>query len=236
MIGVFVFIFFATDSTKLCVENYLFMFAFNLHACWVCYMSYLMRKVIYLKQDQDRKSVKFVYLLLVTLSAGISAIIFSNIRKDLCILYYDLPTLCFLLGTFILPHSVIFIVVIVCYMRIREALIVEIYICEVIAKLQRRLFTRIYGYPLIFLLISVVSALALVEGNIPATRQPLMLIRFIILSYYPFFNSLLYGLTKSSVRVLKYCINKDFDYISEEIILNDLREDDYILPGLFGFT
>jgi hypothetical protein len=48
-------------------------------------------------------------------------------------------------------------------------------------------------------------------------------IRIIVIVYYPLFNSLLYGYTKSSKKYLWYLLLKMPDYKESQEIINDIR-------------
>ena len=219
---------FATDTGTWCVLHYLISTSFNLHAFWVFYMSYVMRKIIYLKKAQDKAYIKYAYAILFVTAGGISASIFIN--SDLCVLRYDLASFYYQIFTIALPNAMILTFIIIFYWNIRKALIIEIHNCDDIGNQRKILFTRIYGYPLIFSLNILYSLLTNINFVTSDSRSPIDSIRVISLSYIPLLNSLFYGLMPSSKRVLRFLISKDFDYFKEEEILNDLRSEKFILP------
>ena len=232
MIAMFCFIFFS-DNTQKCMENYLFAVSFNLHAYWVFYMSYLMHRIIYLKKSPEKAHIKYVYVFLTLLSASMSATIFINTHQDLCDLPHDWPAFYYLLFALCIPHLLILILIIVYYWHIRKALIVEIDRCDDIATQKRNLFKRLFGYPVIFFMISMTFVLVAIEFAFPQTIETLEDARLILSSYYPLINSMLYGFTQSSKRVLRYVISNDFEYNREEDILHELRKEDFILPRFY---
>ena len=187
-----------------------------------------MRKIIYLKKAQDKAYIKYAYAILFVTAGGISASIFIN--RDLCVLRYDLASFYYQIFTIALPNAMILTFIIIFYWNIRKALIIEIHNCDDIGNQRKILFTRIYGYPLIFSLNILYSLLTNINFVTSDSRSPIDSIRVISLSYIPLLNSLFYGLMPSSKRVLRFLISKDFDYFKEEEILNDLRSEKFILP------
>ena len=221
-------LFFPTDHQQLCVWNYLDSLTFTLHGYWVFYMSYITRKIIYLKQDHDKSKIKFTYCIFLLASAIISGTIFTT--HDLCLFPANIDSFFYATFTIVLQEIIILISIVVFYRHIRKALIIEITNCDDHSKYRKIFFVRIYGYSLIFLIISIHSFLILVKLLFSDSTEVIDAIRLIILSYYPLLNSLFYGLMQSSRRVLRYLISKDFNYPKEEEILNDLRAQKFIPP------
>ena len=228
---VFGLVFVASNKAEFCAWNFFINLSFDVHALWIFYMSYLMRKIIYLKQKQEPVYVKWAYAGFLSIAAGVAATLFT--RSDLCLLGYDIYAFYYELFTFYIPNILILLLVLVFYRDVRGALIIEINKCDEISKEKRTLFVRIYGYPIIFFIPSVHSVLTAIGFLSPHFRLHLDFARLIILSYYPLLNSMFYGLTQSSRRALKYIISKDFDYDMEENILNELRNEEYILPRFY---
>ena len=229
----FIFRYFTTNSISMCFENFSFLFYVILHAFWILYMCLIMHRLIYSRKLQKTTQVKYYYLLLTIIAGGLSALIFINNKNDPCLLTYDTFAFYYIIFTLCLPHTIIFIIIALCYWDIRKVLITEIMKCERVFIQKREFFKRIYGYPFIFLIFGVNSFFYLIEIQYRRTSQTFQAIRMLITSFYPCINSIFYGLTQSSRRVLKSLLTKHSEYKTEENILNELRQEEYILPRFY---
>ena len=225
--------FFAVTGTELCVYYYLFIFAYNVHVYWIFYMFYAMHRIIYKKNDINKNRLRWVYVLIVILAGGISGFVFINFEKGVCLFNYTWLEFYYVIFASIIPNMIILVIITIFYRNIRKTLRIEIKNCNDATKDNKVFFIRMYGYPVIFFLISITSVFSIVEWIYPDTTQSLQVARLIILCYYPILNSLFYGLTQSSKRFLKYLISRDFEYSNEEKILYELRAENYILPRFY---
>ena len=225
--------FFASEATEACAVNYLYIVTYNAHAYWIFYMSYVMHKIIYLKKGYDKNSVFLVFAALVLLAAGISGIFFINNHHGIC--YFDYGTnLLYLIGfLYLMPNMIFLAIIVIFYRNIRRTLRDEVKKCDEINKVNRNLFIRLYGYPIIFFFSSGNFILLFLEWIFYEEMPDLKIGRYIILCYYPLLNSLFYGLTQSSKRFLKYLISNDFEYNIEEDFLYELRIQNYLLPRFY---
>ena len=233
LIAVFFNSFFARTSIDLCVEYFLYTFAYNVHVYWIFYISYVMHKIIYLKKPHDERSIGLYFVGLVLLAAGGVIALFSIAGEGICDRKYLASAFYFYIIGFLIPNIILLILILIFYRNIRNSLRAEIRNSEESMKKCRGLFIRVYGYPIIFFFTSLVAILSGVEWADPKVTSILQLIRYIIMSYYPLMNSIFYGLTQSSKRVLKFLIIKDFDYIIEQDCLNALRIENYLLPRFY---
>ena len=225
-------LFFVTENDGLCYWTYLFLFSLNSHAYWVLYMSYVMRKIIYLQREHEKKDIKFGYVICVAISAGLSGIIFSRRHADdQCFNFED--SIYFFIFDIALQEIIILILILLFYYQIRKALISEIEKYDDCCSQKKIIFSRLYGYPLIFSLISIQSIFIFIQIFITEAYTPAFYIRVVILSFYPLLNSIFYGMTQSSKRILKYLINKNFQYPKEEEILDVLRTRRMIPPRIY---
>jgi hypothetical protein len=111
------------------------------------------------------------------------------------------------------------------YFRIRKSLKTEISKIDTRSKRNRVFCVRLLGYPVLFFIFTVFSELNILQYIFSNTKKGLELfeIRIIMIVYYPFFNSILYGYTKSSKKYLWYLLLKIPDYSESQEILNDIR-------------
>ena len=225
MISSVIFAVFVNSTLTICIENYIFVIAINVHGYWVLYMSYLMHQIIYYKKSKDPDRIKYAYVLSLLIAGGMASIMIANIKEDPCILYYDKFSFYYIVFAGCIPHAVILLVIIVLYLNIRRALDKEMAKFDEGNKEKRELFKRIYGYPVVFFIIGVSIFLYAIQFEYAETREVLQGIRLIILSYYPLLNSLFYGFTQSSKRALRTLFDKNSKYDREESILKRLRDE-----------
>lgn len=215
-----------------CLISFFFMIFIMAHGLWVFYMSLSMYKIICKQKNFTRSDATYPFIFCAITSGLISSI--SLIASDLnnCQIKISQFELFFVLFAYCLPQIVIFVLMIYYYRKVKQVLTEEIEKCDATSKKKREFFIRIIGFPVIFLIASSTNFLVIFEIFYPGIST-YDYIRLIIYAFYPLVNSIFYGLTQSSKRMLRYAFKRNQNFVDEEDLLHELRTANYILPRFY---
>ncbi|OMJ83663.1 hypothetical protein SteCoe_15391 [Stentor coeruleus] len=135
----------------------------------------------------------------------------------------------------IAPDIIIFIIIAYLNNKIRLTLISEAINCNIISTSKRFFAKRLIGYGFVFTLFFVPLCIILIVVLMHAYTDK-MLIDYMMLefySWYPLFNTMIYGCTKSFKRNLFNFIIPSPDFDTQEEILNLMREENFLKPRFY---
>lgn len=215
------------NALYICSYNALFYFAVMFHGFWVLFISLSLYLIIVHKNDLIKRytSLAFVIFGLVSLVCSLLVLMMPYEGMDCYVLYDRDSMFKYLIATLIVFDALILLIISCMYCMIRRALKREISKIDTRSKRNRIFCMRLLGYPVLFFIFAGFSELNIFQYIVsnPQENFELYQIRIIMIVYYPFFNSLLYGYTKSSKKYLWYLLLKIPDYNESQEILNDIR-------------
>ena len=211
----------------ICAYNSLYYFVIMFHGFWVFFISLSLYLIIVHKQEtlkQFTTASFFVFALISSLATMLPLMLPYN-DQDCFVLNNPNSMFIYLIITLISFEILILICITYFYIRIRKTLKSEISKIDTKSHSNRLLCLRLLGYPILFFIFTIFSELNLFQYLLKNQKQTFELyeIRIIVIVYYPLFNSLLYGYTKSSKKYLWYLLLKLPDYKESQEILNDIR-------------
>ena len=227
------FILFISGNIQACIADISFYFSTYAHSIWIFYMSFSMYQIIYMKKSKSQANVKYIFALNLLLSGITSILLFFNVSTINCVIYFDKSFYIFFIISMLLPQVVVFISIIVFYYFIKRALWIEIHKIDDFCNQNRNYFIRLFGYPIIYIILIACTVLSLCGILHSDLIFYLSQIRFILYAYYPLLNSIFYGVTQSSKRLLKAAFYQDSNYNEQEQILHHLRTEEEILPRYY---
>ena len=210
-----------------CAYNSLYYFVIMFHGFWVFFISLSLYLIIVHKQETLNQftSASFFVFALISLGASMLPLMLPYNDQDCFVLNNPNSMLIYLSITLISFEILILLLISFFYFRIRKTLKNEISKIDTKSHSNHLLCLRLLGYPILFFIFTMFSELILFQYLLKNHRKIIELyeIRIIVIVYYPLFNSLLYGYTKSSKKYLWYLLLKMPDYKESQEILNDIR-------------
>ena len=193
-----------------------------------------MYQIICLQNEKEQTRVKYAFLIVTIVSLIIACLCLIDYQQTVCSSSdYNLPGLLYMTLGIILPELITLIGIIFFYLRIKQSLQVQINLCPVLLNSNKIFFKRIYGYSAVYLIIIIGNMIFFIQFFFSPYDAFTEIVRVIIYAYYPFFDSLIYGMTKSSKDVLKFNFNRNQDYRTKTELLHDMRMAYMILPRTF---
>jgi hypothetical protein len=212
-----------------CVSDLVYIYSSTSHGLWVGYMSLVIYKIICLKKIVENKSVFIGFIFTLTLSVlfTLPTLILLGFYSctDMLMLSFSIYYCIILI---IGSEGIIILVIAWAYYKIQKSMPNKV---ETAITNNKKLFNRIHGYILLFILFFVTNLLSIFELWFNSTI--LFYSRLIVYSYYSLLNSLLYGMTTSFQRIIKYAFKKNVSFEEQEEYLNELREERIIFPRLY---
>ena len=211
----------------ICAYNSLYYFVVMFHGFWVFFISLSLYLIIVRKSEVIKKytTLCFGLFAVISLICTLCVLMLPINNLDCFILYNKDAMIKYLIVTLLAFEVAILISISFLYFRIRQILKKEISKIDTRSKRNRIFCFRLLGYPVLFFIFTVFSELNILQYMFSDTKKGFELyeVRIIMIVYYPFFNSLLYGYTKSSKKYLWYLLLKIPDYSESQEILNDIR-------------
>lgn len=220
------------NSFEICILTVVFLFAFIIHALWAFYMSFSMYQIICQQKEKSKENIKYALALCLLLGSLISSLIFIAMDPITCVRTQSKFKLYLTISLYSLPQFIILLSMIYFYAKIKIVLTEEINKCDAVSKKKRDYFFRIIGYPIIFFLASSSTIFSICTIKFPKIAS-FTYVRILIFTYYPLLNSIFYGMTQSSKRMLRYAFGKNQTFLNEEELLHELREANYIFPRFY---
>ena len=210
-----------------CAYNSLYYFVIMFHGFWVFFISLSLYLIIVHKQETLNQftSASFFVFALISLGASMLPLMLPYDDEDCFVLKNPNSMLVYLSVTLISFEILILVLISFFYFRIRKTLKNEISKIDTKSHSNHLLCLRLLGYPILFFIFTMFSELILFQYLMKSQNKVIELyeIRIIVIVYYPLFNSLLYGYTKSSKKYLWYLLLKMPDYKESQEIINDIR-------------
>ena len=223
-----------TDTVQFCTTNYFFLFVNFLHGVWLFYMARSMYKIICKQEEKSRKNIKFAFALLFVFSSCVAVAIFADGKQEnYCILNNEIKSIIYASLAIIFPDMAILCFIIYYYIKIFQVLKAEIMNCDLKSTRNRIYCKRLYGYPLLFLILIIANIFYICDKFIPAYFETFQCIRLILYAYYPFVDSLLYGFTHSTLKHFQSIFVRNSCFVEEQLLLNELREEGYLRPRFY---
>ena len=226
-----------SNPLYICAYNSLYYFVIMFHGFWVYFISLSLYLIIVHKQDTLKQftSASFFVFALISSGATILPLMLPYDDQDCFVLNNPHSMFIYLIITLISFEMLILIFISYFYILIRRTLKSEISKIDTKSRSNRLLCLRLLGYPILFFVFTLFSELNLFQYLLSNQKTSFELyeIRIIVIVYYPLFNSLLYGYTKSSKKYLWYLLLKMPDYKESQEILNDIREVGLIQDRVF---
>ncbi|OMJ68042.1 hypothetical protein SteCoe_34632 [Stentor coeruleus] len=229
-------------NTETClVFMWLITIARDLHRCFVLLISIVMFLIIVKSKLISTKYLLFYWAFCISLTIIKLTILFSKaeiyIYNDLCL--FDPNTskigVAIIYTDEIAPDIIIFLIIVYLNNKIRLKLISEAKDCNIQSANKRFFAKRLIGYGLIFSLFFVPSCIFLILYVMHVLTDRILVSNLIleIYSWYPLFNTMIYGCTKSFKKNLFNFLIPSPDFDSQEEVLNLLREENFLRPRFY---
>ena len=197
-------------------------------------MARSMYKIICKQEEKSRKNIKFAFALLFVFSSCVAVAIFADGKQEnYCILNNEIKSIIYASLAIIFPDMAILCFIIYYYIKIFQVLKAEIMNCDLKSTRNRIYCKRLYGYPLLFLILIIANIFYICDKFIPAYFETFQCIRLILYAYYPFVDSLLYGFTHSTLKHFQSIFVRNSCFVEEQLLLNELREEGYLRPRFY---
>jgi hypothetical protein len=221
------------NHDEVCFSNIFFLFLSFFHGMWNFFLSFVMYKVICLKKGVPNKFIHNNFVVIFFMSVLISLGIMADSKEFDCMDVYSTFTIYYIGFSILLPEFFICIAMGFFYCKIQKTFTKELLSPSDCTKTNKELFTRLFLYPVIFLFYFACNVIVILEISSSLDLETIDIIRALILSFYMFFNSLLYGATKSFLRFIKHSCRKKLDYNKLEEYLEELRKERLIYPRYY---
>ena len=235
LIGVF-----GTSRLYCEVTMFFIMYARDCHTILIFFMAYSLYTMIV---REKMISIPFIWKTLAfgnLLAICISALVIlegqTSINPGFCILEDGLSNeqLALNLCTFLIPSIIVLVFIVYYYCHIRSKLKVEADICRLSCTKRRIFAKRLLGYCFVYtfyflpyLVITIIKLIHYSNSNV------YYVIEMSSICWYPMFNSLMYGLTKSSRKNLFNICIKNLNYDDEQELLYEMRNEGILQPRFY---
>ncbi|OMJ80764.1 hypothetical protein SteCoe_18923 [Stentor coeruleus] len=223
------------NQIYVCLYNSMYYFTVMLHSFWILYISYFLYMII-CKNSEIITNYTTYAIIIFTIISSLSTflvLMISNSKQNCIVLSTKDMMIDYLLITLVAFELVIFTFITYFYIQIRRAIKREIKLEDDKSKLKRNYCFRLLGYPILFFILSILGGLNVMQYFYQKENLLIFQIRILIMAFYPCFNSILYGLTKSSRNYLWYLLLKLPDYKEKEEILHEFREYGLMVDRVF---
>lgn len=208
------------------IRDALFVFINYCHELWIIFMCYAMRQAICFDKIIKIIAINIAFLVTILFSvislAVASLLYIYNDNLIILIIVY--------LITILISYVITFFLLCFYYLDIKRKIERDTKEDELLGKIQYMYYYRIYGYPLIFCILIVAGFLLLIQISYKSISRYIEFIRMILYGSYSFFDSIFYGMTKSSIKSLKNFIKKSLRYEGKQEIFYFLRNQRVIYP------
>ena len=223
------------DVNYSCYYNSLYYFVMLLRSFWVCFIAYSLFMVI-CKNNETINSYNLcafgTFVILSLLGTWFVLVLKAN--SEDCYVFNTKDTMVIYLFVIAVGvEIIIFALISYWYLRIRASILNEMNKCDLISRNRRHCCVRLIGYPLLFLILIAFNALDVSQTMLGKKGLTLFYIRIFIVAFYPFMNSLLYGLTRSSKKYIYTLFVKSPEYHEQQETLNFYRSEGYFSDRVF---
>jgi hypothetical protein len=219
------------SESGFCVLNFIYIYSTVSHECWIFYMSLTMYQIICLKKEMNSKAVFITFLITSLISLIVISPYLFLLESNTC---YDIFITDFHITYFgcvvVAPEIIIIFIIGYFYYKIRKSMMKEV---GELNRLNKNLFNRLFGYVLLFSLLFTDNLLTTIKFTFGENVDPIDYMRLVIYSFYSFFDSLLYGFTRSFLRTIKFEFKRNQTFVEQEELLNELRSERLIFPRYY---
>lgn len=219
-----------------CFYNALYYFIIMLHGFWVLFISFFLYMLICKRNDNVTRFTTPAIIIFTIISslATIIVLIVPGNGIQCVVLNTKNNMIIYLLITCVGFELTVFTIITIFYIQIRKVIKKELSSEDKQSRRNRVFCLRLLGYPILFFVLLAFTELNVFQ-YIYSDSDGLILfeIRILVVVYYPCFNSVLYGYTKSSKKFLWSLLLKVPEYSENQELINDIRAVGFIKDRIF---
>lgn len=219
-----------------CFYNALYYFIIMLHGFWVLFISFFLYMLICKRNDNVTKftTPAIITFTIISLLATVVVLIIPGDGIQCVVLNKKNNMIIYLLITSVAFEVTIFTIITLFYIQIRKVIKKELSSEDKLSKRNRVYCLRLLSYPIMFFVLLAFTELNVFQ-YVYSDSDGLLLfeIRILVVGYYPCFNSMLYGYTKSSRKFLWSLLLKVPEYSENQELINDIRTVGFIKDRIF---
>lgn len=218
-----------------CLYDSMYYFGIMLHGFWIFYISFFLYMIICKNSELITHYTTFAIIVFTIISSlsTFLVLMISSSNQNCVVLTTKKMIIEYLLITIVGFELIIFVFITYFYIKIRKAVKGELMLQNDKSRMKRHYCFRLLGYPILFFILLILGDLNALQFIYPKENLLFFRIRILILVFYPCFNSVLYGFTKSSRNYLWYLLLRLPEYKEQEEILHEFREYGLMKDRLF---